>query len=76
MRKEVSVHTLRHSFATHLLKSNSDLPYIQELPGHQGSKTKEIYSHIRERDLGRIESPLGSLGVRAQLMTAKPSEPQ
>ena len=61
IRKRVTVHTLRHSFATHLLEGGTDLRYIQELLGHKSSRTTEVYTHVRRRDLVRIESPLDAL---------------
>ncbi|MEJ6980292.1 tyrosine-type recombinase/integrase [Pedobacter sp. P351] len=44
IKKEVSLHWLRHSYATHLLESGTDLRYIREIPGHKSSKTTEIYN--------------------------------
>lgn len=59
--KHASVHTLRHSFATHLLENGTDLRYIQSLLGHGSSKTTEIYAHVTSKALSGIKSPLDSL---------------
>jgi site-specific recombinase XerD len=61
IRKNVSIHILRHSFATHLLEDGTDLRYIQTLLGHVNAKTTQIYTHVAKKDFLRIKSPYDSI---------------
>jgi integrase/recombinase XerD len=61
--KRVTVHSLRHSFATHLLENGTNLRYIQSLLGHSNSKTTEVYTHITTKGFDQLKSPMDGLEI-------------
>ncbi len=61
IKKPVTLHWLRHSYATHLLENGTDLRYIQEILGHSSSRTTEIYTHVSTKSIQKITSPFDFL---------------
>lgn len=61
IKKHVTLHTLRHSFATHLLENGTDIRYIQTLLGHNDPKTTMIYTHVSQSSIQRIKNPFDFL---------------
>ncbi|TBX65190.1 recombinase [Flavobacterium silvisoli] len=61
LNKKATVHTLRHSFATHLLENGTDIRYIQQFLGHSDIRTTTIYTHLTSNSVNKIKSPLDIL---------------
>lgn len=62
--KKIGRHTLRHSFATHMLENGVNIRVLQEMLGHADVKTTEIYTHVMARDIRNLRSPLDRIGPR------------
>jgi site-specific recombinase XerD len=61
LQKRATVHTLRHSFATHLLEAGTDSRFIQALLGHSSVKTTMLHTHLTTKSMDKIQSPLDRL---------------
>ncbi|WP_408023302.1 tyrosine-type recombinase/integrase [Tenacibaculum sediminilitoris] len=61
INKQIGIHGLCHSYATHLLESGADIRFIQQLLGHHSIKTPQLYTHVSKASVKNISSPLDSL---------------
>ena len=68
IKKEVSFHSLRHSFATHLLEKGIDIRFIKDILGHFSIKTTERYTHVTKEKLIHISSPLDDLWLKGDIL--------
>jgi site-specific recombinase XerD len=66
IRKQATVHTLRHSFATHLLEAGTEIPYIQNLLGHSDARTTSIYLHVARKKILKVVSPIDLIDKEAE----------
>ena len=61
LTKRVGCHTMRHSYATHLLENGVNIRMVQDLMGHKDVKTTEVYKHVMSKDIDAVKSPLDLL---------------
>jgi len=66
IKKEISAHSLIHSFSSHLLESGVDLRYIQEILEHKNSETTEIYTYVSSKNLEKIVSPIDTINLNKE----------